>query len=113
MCTLHKNISEGVVPRVQQLQRSRCTGPQHAARMVLYEMCQKLATSGSGWSEYKTFDTFFAEEKGVLFTSKVSRKVTSQLSESIESLHFPYPTNDMLPEEDEGDVFKGDFNLDL
>lgn len=68
-------------------------------------MCQQLAESERGESEYGISDTVFAEERENHCSLGKSHKVTNQSYDNIDPPHFPYPTSDMLAEEGEGEDF--------
>lgn len=57
-------------------------------------------------AQYVTFDTFFAEQRGILYNSGKFHEVPNQSYDIIVAPHFRYSTSVMLSQEDEGADFQ-------
>lgn len=113
-CANRKHIADGVAARVQHMQSNRRTAHPKAAKLVLYEMWQRLAESESDESGNKVSETFFTEEREVLFNSGKSQGVKNQPSDIINPPRFPilkmilhYSTKKS------NKIYKGELRLDL
>lgn len=90
---------DGMAARVQHMQRNMCTASQNATELVLYELCQQLAESERGESEY---EKLFAVGSEVYVKSGKYQEVKHKPSDIIEPSRFPHPSNDpSLPSEDD------------